>query len=127
MFTTTIVLMITRRLLLVAALVGCTPQSTFGTTEDQSANVRLAVSMAATRLGIEPAAVNVMTEEYVTWRNSSLGCPRPDMFYTQILIPGYRIELEIAGRIHSYHGRVGGDPVFCAKPGKSVRGQIEDC
>ncbi|NOX75997.1 MAG: hypothetical protein GXP17_05160 [Gammaproteobacteria bacterium] len=29
----------------------------------------------------------------VQWPNSSLGCPRPGMMYTQVLTPGYRVTL----------------------------------
>ena len=51
----------------------------------------------------------------VVWPDSSLGCPKPGLLYTQVLSPGYRIVLRARGRRYEYHGARGGKPFLCAK------------
>jgi len=58
----------------------------------------------ARRLEIDEAEITLMDAEFVTWPNGALGCPEPDMMYTQALVPGYRIRLRAAGALHYYHG-----------------------
>lgn len=117
---------ITVRLLVLTTLIGFAMQSTSASIpEELQATARRAVDLAATRLGIESATITISTAVAVTWPNGALGCPRQEINYTQALVPGYRIELEIAGLIHHYHGRIGGDPFFCAQPEQSS-GWIQD-
>jgi len=64
--------------------------------------VALIVADLARELGRPPGDVQVRSVEAVTWRDGSLGCPEPGMFYTQALVPGFRLTLEVDGRSFDY-------------------------
>jgi hypothetical protein len=68
------------------------------------------------RLGIDPAQVTVVSSEEVTWSDGSLGCPEPDMLYTQALVPGNRTILEVGGTQYNYHSGAGRAPFLCEHP-----------
>lgn len=68
------------------------------------------------RLGIDPAQVTVVSSEEVTWSDGSLGCPDPDMRYTQALVPGNRTILEVDGTQYHYHSGQGRAPFLCEHP-----------
>jgi hypothetical protein len=38
----------------------------------------------------------------VTWSDGALGCPAPGRFYTQALVPGFRVQLEAGGERFDY-------------------------
>lgn len=57
----------------------------------------------ATELGIAADAVTVVGVEAVEWSDSSLGCPKPDMNYLQVITPGYKITFEAQGTRYEYH------------------------
>jgi hypothetical protein len=78
--------------------------------------VEAAIEDAAATAGVEPADVQVLTSELVTWPDGSLGCPQPDEMYTQALVEGYRIVLEVAGQEIAYHGELGAEPFRCDTP-----------
>ncbi len=63
-----------------------------------------------------PDAPTVETAEAVTWNDGSLGCPQPGMAYTQALVPGYRIVLEVEGRALNFHASESGQVVLCDDP-----------
>jgi hypothetical protein len=67
-------------------------------------------------LGIPVADIEVLREEAVTWRDGSLGCPKPDMMYTQALIEGSSILLRANGRDYAYHSGKGRPPFYCENP-----------
>jgi hypothetical protein len=52
--------------------------------------------------------VQIELVEPVTWRDGSLGCPEPGMFYTQALIPGFRLILVVDGQRFDYRTGRGG-------------------
>lgn len=70
-------------------------------------------SELARRSEVAPEAIDVLAAEYVTWPNGALGCPEPDMMYTQALVPGYRIVLAVDGQRHHYHGARDKPPSHC--------------
>lgn len=37
------------------------------------------------------------------WPDASLGCPAKDRSYAQVLTPGYRVVLEVRGKVYSVH------------------------
>lgn len=78
--------------------------------------VAVAVTDAAGVAGVSEDAVAVLVAEAVTWSDGSLGCPQPDMVYTQALVDGYRIELEVGGGTVAYHGALGSPPFRCRAP-----------
>jgi len=78
--------------------------------------VREAIAAEAERRGVAPDEVSVVEYADVTWPDGSIGCPQPGMMYTQALVPGRRLLLEVQGEVASYHS--GGGPAFgyCANP-----------
>jgi hypothetical protein len=66
--------------------------------------------------GVDPDDIRVVAHEQVTWRDGSLGCPKPGMFYTQALVEGYRIVLRAGGEEVAYHGSAGKPPFRCDHP-----------
>jgi hypothetical protein len=94
------------------------------TTDDPEA---FALADAAARAGVGPADVVVVIHEDVTWPDGSLGCPQPDQFYTQALVPGYRVVVEAGGEQFHYHGQSGQPATYCANPSEPAeRGGVVD-
>lgn len=63
---------------------------------------RLREDLAA-RAGQDAAGgARVVRAESVEWPDGSLGCPEPGQMYTQAIVPGYRVDFEVAGRLYSY-------------------------
>lgn len=91
-------------------------EPTDASSPSHSAVAAAAVADLAATLGVEPASVEVVSEEEVTWSNGSLGCAKKGMSYTQVLIDGSRIVLRADGTDHEYHS--GGDaaPFRCPRP-----------
>lgn len=69
--------------------------------------LKQAVAEAAGRVGIDPSAVQVVSVQASEWPDTSLGCPKPGMFYAQAVTPGYLIVLEAAGQRFEYHADAG--------------------
>jgi hypothetical protein len=84
--------------------------------------VEQAKAALAAHLGVDQSQVTVVSSDEVTWRDGSLGCPEPGMFYTQALIPGIRTILEVAGKQYHYHSGGHRAPFLCENPQPSVGG-----
>lgn len=69
----------------------------------------------AVRLGLEPAAIELIEARSVLWPDRGVGCPRPGMAYQQVLTEGLFISLRVAGVTYNYHSRAGQDPFYCAQ------------
>ncbi len=65
--------------------------------------IQKAVALVAREVGVAEEAVQVRTVEEVQWSDTSLGCPEPGMMYAQVITPGYRIQLEAAGKTFQVH------------------------
>jgi hypothetical protein len=63
-----------------------------------------------------PEDIEVLSAERVTWSDGSLGCPQPGEMYTQALIEGYRIILDVDGQEVHYHGTPDEPPFYCEDP-----------
>ena len=74
---------------------------------------RAVVADAAKRFQVAENAVVLAQAERVTWSDGSLGCPQPGMMYTQAIVPGYRVELEAAGKRLVYHASTKGSFKQC--------------
>jgi len=85
-------------------------------TLDYEDEVAVAISDLVERIGVDPEDVTVRIVEEVTWRDGSLGCPLPGMNYTQALIDGVRIVLDVEGDLYHYHASLEKDPFYCADP-----------
>ena len=69
----------------------------------------------AQRLDIEPESITLSGARQVNWRSGALGCPEPEMNYTQALVPGALIFLKVGNEVHGYHAKHGGKPFFCPR------------
>jgi hypothetical protein len=81
-----------------------------------SAPVEQAKADLASRLSVDLEQVRVVSSDEVTWRDGSLGCPEPGKYYTQALINGTRIILEVSGKHYHYHSGGSRPPFLCANP-----------
>ena len=73
--------------------------------------IQFALADAARRSGLNSSELKVVSAERVTWSDGSMGCPAPDMGYTQALVDGYRIRIQAGKELLNYHG--GTKPAFC--------------
>ena len=74
------------------------------------------LTQAAGDTGVPENEIMVVTAESVTWSDGSLGCPEPGMGYTQALVPGYRVVLDVAGEEIHYHAGSDGEFFACDNP-----------
>lgn len=86
----------------------------------------LALADAVKRTGRPREGIVVHVAEQVTWSDGSLGCPQPGMAYTQALVPGYRIVLQVDGETLNYHAALRGAPSFCPAGRVEPPGQGND-
>ncbi len=77
---------------------------------------REAVEDLAETLDLAAEDVRVVEVEEVTWRDGSLGCAEQGTFYTQALVDGQRIVLEVDGTRYEYHSGGGRSPFLCEDP-----------
>lgn len=82
----------------------------------ERSDVAEAIRAHAERMGVDPDDVTVAGFAEVTWSDGSLGCPQPGMMYTQALVSGYQLVLEVDGRLASYHAAAGRGFAYCATP-----------
>ena len=107
--------------LMIFAMVGCADIPVAGSTEvesqagpaSQQSIIDAAIADAASRLAVSADAIEVVSALRVTWPDGSLGCPEPDMQYTQALVPGWRIFLRANGRTLDYHAAANGHVSLC--------------
>ena len=69
----------------------------------------------AQRLDVSVDSVALAGARQVTWRSGALGCPKPGMNYTEALVPGSVIYLQVDNTIHAYHAKIGGNPFYCPR------------
>jgi hypothetical protein len=67
------------------------------------------------RTGTDRESIIIAAVEPVNWPDTSLGCPRPDMMYAQVITPGYRILLSYEGQTYEYHSDGGTRIVYCGQ------------
>ena len=80
----------------------------------------------AQRLGVDLGSITVVRTVDVTWPDGSLGCPQPDMAYTQVLVDGSFIQLSVQGRTYNYHSGRGGTPVLCQSKNEILPEDLPD-
>jgi hypothetical protein len=80
---------------------------------DSQASVDAALADAAAHLGVSRADLQVEQVEAREWGDSSLGCPRPGLMYSQVVTPGYLIVISGAGKQLEYHSDARGRVVLC--------------
>ena len=55
------------------------------------------IALAEEATGVDRSEIEVVLAEAVTWSDGSIGCPEEGMMYTQALVPGFRVVLDVAG------------------------------
>lgn len=75
--------------------------------------VAIAVADLVQRLSIAASEIAVVSAESVVWPDGSLGCPNPDMRYTQVQVDGTKIVLSVDGGVYTYHSGGNRDPFLC--------------
>ena len=63
--------------------------------------------------GVRAPDVDLVSVDETTWNDGSLGCPQPGAVYTQALVDGVRVVVEIDGTEYDYRVPRGGQPVLC--------------
>lgn len=74
------------------------------------------IALAEEETGVDRSEIEVVLAEAVTWSDGSIGCPEDDKVYTQALVPGYRVILDIAGDELAFHAPESGEFFRCANP-----------
>jgi hypothetical protein len=80
------------------------------------------ISLAEEETGVDRSEIEVVLAEAVTWSDGSIGCPEEGMMYTQALVPGYRVILDIAGEQLAFHAPDSGEFKPCQNPIEPVGG-----
>ena len=82
-------------------------------TPDTDVDIEPALLSIARELGLprEELIVDEVTSQ--VWPDTSLGCPRPDMLYAQVVTPGFRILVDVAGERAEFHADRRGNVVRC--------------
>ncbi|MFP3913358.1 MAG: hypothetical protein ACLFWM_00655 [Actinomycetota bacterium] len=78
--------------------------------------VEAALADLAERLDVGTTDIEVVSFEFVTWNDGSLGCPQPGEMYTQALVEGSRTVLEHDGVTYDYHAGADDQPFLCESP-----------
>ena len=85
-------------------------------TSDRESLIDMAKNDLAQRLSVSVGDISLVEAKAVVWPNSSLGCPQPGMFYTEVLTPGYLILLSFGGFEYEYHAGKGTEIIYCENP-----------
>lgn len=83
------------------------------------------VADAASRSGVDASSITVVRGESVTWSDGSLGCPQPGMNYTQALVPGYWVVLDVDGTEYDYRATTRGYFLLCEGGGSPPLGPMD--
>ncbi len=90
-----------------------------GSTEGQVQNPQeeqallAAQQVLAKQTNTAPEEMQLVSITAREWPDSSLGCPKPGMMYTQVITPGYLVVLDAGGKQYNVHTDSGGRAVVC--------------
>ncbi len=57
--------------------------------------------------------ISVIQAQEIIWPDGSLGCPQPGMMYTQAIVDGYRVILQVGEKQYDYHASKTGFFFLC--------------
>lgn len=77
--------------------------------------IQLAREDLAQKRGFALEGIRLVSVNAVRWRDASLGCPRPNTKYLQVITPGFKVMLEAEGKTYEYHTDAGRVVVLCEK------------
>jgi hypothetical protein len=75
--------------------------------------VESAMADLAAYLGVSIDVIDWVSQKEVDWPDGSLGCPQPDMSYTQAIVNGSLIVFEVDGVSYEYHSGGSREPFLC--------------
>ena len=78
--------------------------------------VDLATKDLIAKEGIDATEIEVLQAAYVSWPDSSMGCPQPGYEYLQVITNGSRIVLKADKQVYYYHSGGNKPPFRCVKP-----------
>jgi hypothetical protein len=67
-----------------------------------------AKALLVRELGVKEVEVAVRKVTATDWPDAALGCPEKDKAYAQVITPGFRVLLDVKGKVypvHTGHGR----------------------
>ena len=79
----------------------------------------------AQQLGVGADQITLVEAEAVEWRDSSLGCPQPDVMYAQVVTPGYRVTLQVEDETYVYHTDQDQTTIQCSESGEAESAEGE--
>ena len=65
--------------------------------------INLSLENLSRKLNVSIEKINIQKVTKVTWRDASLGCPKPGVDYLRVETPGYSIILEADGKTYEFH------------------------
>lgn len=79
-----------------------------------------AIKFAAAELGVDAAAIQVVSVEEATWRNSCLGVDRLNEMCMDVITPGFRVVLSVDGQEIAVHTNQDASALRLADPAQGV-------
>jgi hypothetical protein len=68
------------------------------------------------QVGADVDDIELVSLLEVTWRDGSIGCPEPGVAYTQALVPGQQLILQVNGEQYYYHSGKNSIFKYCGDP-----------
>jgi hypothetical protein len=65
------------------------------------------------RTGLSSERLRITQAQAIIWNDGSLGCPQPDILYTQALVNGYWVVLDLDGIKYDYRASESGYFFLC--------------
>jgi len=90
-------------------------QKSVPTPMNMNGQIAFAKKDLSKRLDVNLDSVKLSSAKAVTWRSGALGCPEPGKMYTEALVPGAVIYLQVDNLIHAYHAKFAGEPFYCPR------------
>lgn len=107
-----------------------TPHLSTPTAPDLQTLIEKVKEDLAQRLTTSTPQIELIKVIEVVWPDSSLGCPQPEMTYTQVLTDGFIIQLKASEILYRYHTNTTGQIILCERPRLPVLpvtpGEIDD-
>ncbi|OGO17717.1 MAG: hypothetical protein A2Z14_03260 [Chloroflexi bacterium RBG_16_48_8] len=70
---------------------------------DEELSLKLAKKTLAEKLSIDQDLIAVVSIMEAEWPDTSLECPEKGLFYIQVLVPGFKVVLEVNGQEYDVH------------------------
>jgi len=98
----------------VSAVASVVAALAFGVDETSDKAVALARDALSRQLGTVVDSTSVVDVVAMSWPDSSLGCPKPGMMYSPVLLSGHLVRLRVSNVVYAVH--VGaGEAIVCGQ------------